>query len=97
MGLVRGHVHIIFYSGMIDFQPNARKEDLFGRPSQGLYSSSANSGKCLMEVTVDRNCLEVWIHSNICLFIIFLPLWVRDPCACRAKEVATFRVELNSV
>ncbi|KAJ7338019.1 hypothetical protein JRQ81_010545 [Phrynocephalus forsythii] len=40
-------------------QPNARKEDLFGRPSQGLYSSSANSGKCLMEVTVDRNCLEV--------------------------------------
>uniref|UniRef100_A0A8D1VNL7 E3 ubiquitin-protein ligase UBR5 n=1 Tax=Sus scrofa TaxID=9823 RepID=A0A8D1VNL7_PIG len=40
-------------------QPNARKEDLFGRPSQGLYSSSASSGKCLMEVTVDRNCLEV--------------------------------------
>lgn len=40
-------------------QPNARKEDLFGRPSQGLYSSSANSGKCLLEVTVDRNCLEV--------------------------------------
>ncbi|KAK2509429.1 hypothetical protein MC885_012807 [Smutsia gigantea] len=40
-------------------QPNARKEDLFGRPSQGLYSSSATSGKCLMEVTVDRNCLEV--------------------------------------
>ncbi|KAF4798084.1 hypothetical protein TURU_067051 [Turdus rufiventris] len=40
-------------------QPNARKEDLFGRPSQGLYSSSANSGKCLVEVTVDRNCLEV--------------------------------------
>ncbi|KAB1257822.1 E3 ubiquitin-protein ligase UBR5 [Camelus dromedarius] len=40
-------------------QPNARKEDLFGRPSQGLYSSSASSGKCFMEVTVDRNCLEV--------------------------------------
>ncbi|XP_063307254.1 E3 ubiquitin-protein ligase UBR5 isoform X1 [Pelobates fuscus] len=40
-------------------QPNARKEDLFGRPSQGLYSSTANSGKCLIEVTVDRNCLEV--------------------------------------
>ncbi|ETE73905.1 E3 ubiquitin-protein ligase UBR5, partial [Ophiophagus hannah] len=40
-------------------QPNARKEDLFGRPSQGLYSSSANSGKCLLEVSMDRNCLEV--------------------------------------
>ncbi|KAL7984136.1 hypothetical protein Chor_002706 [Crotalus horridus] len=40
-------------------QPNARKEDLFGRPSQGLYSSSANSGKCLLEVTMDRNCLEI--------------------------------------
>uniref|UniRef100_A0A8C0XGE5 E3 ubiquitin-protein ligase UBR5 n=1 Tax=Castor canadensis TaxID=51338 RepID=A0A8C0XGE5_CASCN len=40
-------------------QPNARKEDLFGRPSQGLYSSSASSGKCVMEVTMDRNCLEV--------------------------------------
>ncbi|XP_043921583.1 E3 ubiquitin-protein ligase UBR5 [Protopterus annectens] len=40
-------------------QPNARKEDLFGRPSQGLYSSPSNSGKILMEVTVDRNCLEV--------------------------------------
>lgn len=40
-------------------QPNARKEDLFGRPSQGLYSSTANTGKCLLEVTVDRNCLEV--------------------------------------
>lgn len=48
-----------YYSGVFLFQPNARKEDLFGRPSQGLYSSSANSGKCLMEVTVDRNCLEV--------------------------------------
>ncbi|MEJ1274975.1 hypothetical protein NN561_005869 [Cricetulus griseus] len=40
-------------------QPNARKEDLFGRPSQGLYSSSTSSGKCLVEVTMDRNCLEV--------------------------------------
>ncbi|KAG2465140.1 UBR5 ligase, partial [Polypterus senegalus] len=40
-------------------QPNARKEDLFGRPSQGLYSSSYNTSKGLMEVTVDRNCLEV--------------------------------------
>ncbi|KAK7812681.1 hypothetical protein U0070_016151 [Myodes glareolus] len=40
-------------------QPNARKEDLFGRPSQGLYSSSTGSGKCLVEVTMDRNCLEV--------------------------------------
>ncbi|XP_066547011.1 E3 ubiquitin-protein ligase UBR5 isoform X4 [Amia ocellicauda] len=39
--------------------PNARKEDLFGRPSQGLYSSSYNTGKGLAEVTVDRNCLEV--------------------------------------
>lgn len=46
-------------NAFVNFQPNARKEDLFGRPSQGLYSSSANSGKCLMEVTVDRNCLEV--------------------------------------
>ncbi|KAG8133848.1 hypothetical protein E2320_011606 [Naja naja] len=25
----------------------------------GLYSSSANSGKCLLEVSMDRNCLEV--------------------------------------
>ncbi|XP_041104642.1 E3 ubiquitin-protein ligase UBR5 isoform X5 [Polyodon spathula] len=39
-------------------QPNARKEDLFGRPSQGLYSSSYST-KGLTEVTVDRNCLEV--------------------------------------
>ncbi|XP_041104638.1 E3 ubiquitin-protein ligase UBR5 isoform X2 [Polyodon spathula] len=38
--------------------PNARKEDLFGRPSQGLYSSSYST-KGLTEVTVDRNCLEV--------------------------------------
>jgi E3 ubiquitin-protein ligase EDD1 len=44
---------------LFKFQPNARKEDLFGRPSQGLYSSSASSGKCVMEVTMDRNCLEV--------------------------------------
>uniref|UniRef100_H0VF27 HECT-type E3 ubiquitin transferase n=1 Tax=Cavia porcellus TaxID=10141 RepID=H0VF27_CAVPO len=40
-------------------QPNARKEDLFGRPSQGLYSSSSSSGKCLLDVTMDKNCLEV--------------------------------------
>ncbi|MGH0149004.1 UNVERIFIED_CONTAM: hypothetical protein FKN15_044615 [Acipenser sinensis] len=39
-------------------QPNARKEDLFGRPSQDLYSSSCST-KGLTEVTVDRNCLEV--------------------------------------
>ncbi|KAK6491509.1 E3 ubiquitin-protein ligase UBR5 isoform X6 [Huso huso] len=39
-------------------QPNARKEDLFGRPSQGLYSSSYST-KGPTEVTVDRNCLEV--------------------------------------
>ncbi|XP_075562225.1 E3 ubiquitin-protein ligase UBR5 isoform X8 [Pelecanus crispus] len=49
----------LLQNAFVNFQPNARKEDLFGRPSQGLYSSSANSGKCLMEVTVDRNCLEV--------------------------------------
>lgn len=49
---------------LFKFQPNARKEDLFGRPSQGLYSSSANSGKCLMEVTVDRNCLEVRLWKS---------------------------------
>ncbi|KAK7885986.1 hypothetical protein WMY93_025607 [Mugilogobius chulae] len=46
-------------------QPNARKEDLFGRPSQGLYSSSSSSSssylatKGLVEASVDRNCLEV--------------------------------------
>uniref|UniRef100_UPI00398F2B03 E3 ubiquitin-protein ligase UBR5 isoform X3 n=1 Tax=Pristiophorus japonicus TaxID=55135 RepID=UPI00398F2B03 len=40
-------------------QPNARKEDLFGRPSQGLYSSFSGLGKGITEVTVDRNCLEV--------------------------------------
>ncbi|KAJ8353856.1 hypothetical protein SKAU_G00214230 [Synaphobranchus kaupii] len=40
-------------------QPNARKEDLFGRPSQGLYSSSYSANKGLTEVTVDRNCLEI--------------------------------------
>lgn len=50
---------LLTQNAFVVFQPNARKEDLFGRPSQGLYSSSANSGKCLMEVTVDRNCLEV--------------------------------------
>uniref|UniRef100_A0A8C9R671 E3 ubiquitin-protein ligase UBR5 n=1 Tax=Scleropages formosus TaxID=113540 RepID=A0A8C9R671_SCLFO len=40
-------------------QPNARKEDLFGRPSQGLYSSSYNASKGLTEAALDRNCLEV--------------------------------------
>lgn len=40
-------------------QPNARKEDLFGRPSQGLYSSSYMTTKGLAETNVDRNCLEV--------------------------------------
>ncbi|KAJ8394592.1 hypothetical protein AAFF_G00043950 [Aldrovandia affinis] len=40
-------------------QPNARKEDLFGRPSQGLYSSSYSASKGVPEVTTDRNCLEI--------------------------------------
>uniref|UniRef100_H3D6Z1 E3 ubiquitin-protein ligase UBR5 n=1 Tax=Tetraodon nigroviridis TaxID=99883 RepID=H3D6Z1_TETNG len=40
-------------------QPNARKEDLFGRPSQGLYSSSFMANKGLAEASVDRNCLEI--------------------------------------
>uniref|UniRef100_A0AAX7U251 E3 ubiquitin-protein ligase UBR5 n=1 Tax=Astatotilapia calliptera TaxID=8154 RepID=A0AAX7U251_ASTCA len=40
-------------------QPNARKEDLFGRPSQGLYSSSYMATKGLAEATMDRNCLEI--------------------------------------
>lgn len=52
---------LLTQNAFVAFQPNARKEDLFGRPSQGLYSSSANSGKCLVEVTVDRNCLEVYV------------------------------------
>ncbi|XP_048881123.1 E3 ubiquitin-protein ligase UBR5-like isoform X6 [Brienomyrus brachyistius] len=39
-------------------QPNARKEDLFGRPSQGLYSPYSTS-KGPTEVTQERNCLEV--------------------------------------
>ncbi|KAG7270745.1 LOW QUALITY PROTEIN: hypothetical protein CRUP_010579 [Coryphaenoides rupestris] len=49
------------------FEPNARKEDLFGRPSQGLYSSSSPSSssssytatKGLAEASMDRNCLEI--------------------------------------
>uniref|UniRef100_A0A3P8XHU6 E3 ubiquitin-protein ligase UBR5 n=1 Tax=Esox lucius TaxID=8010 RepID=A0A3P8XHU6_ESOLU len=40
-------------------QPNARKEDLFGRPSQGLYSSSYVASKGLAETSLDRNCLEI--------------------------------------
>ncbi|MED6233386.1 E3 ubiquitin-protein ligase ubr5, partial [Ataeniobius toweri] len=40
-------------------QPNARKEDLFGRPSQGLYSSSYMTTKGLAETSMDRNCLEI--------------------------------------
>ncbi|KAJ8273259.1 hypothetical protein GJAV_G00099510, partial [Gymnothorax javanicus] len=40
-------------------QPNARKEDLFGRPSHGLYSSSFSASKGLPELSLDRNCLEV--------------------------------------
>ncbi|KAL4629964.1 E3 ubiquitin-protein ligase UBR5 isoform X5 [Arapaima gigas] len=40
-------------------QPNARKEDLFGRPSQGLYSSSYSANKGPTEAALDRNCLEV--------------------------------------
>uniref|UniRef100_A0AAY3ZX24 E3 ubiquitin-protein ligase UBR5 n=1 Tax=Denticeps clupeoides TaxID=299321 RepID=A0AAY3ZX24_9TELE len=40
-------------------QPNARKEDLFGRPSQGLYSSSYMTSKGLGDVTMDRSCLEI--------------------------------------
>uniref|UniRef100_A0A8C7W9W9 E3 ubiquitin-protein ligase UBR5 n=1 Tax=Oncorhynchus mykiss TaxID=8022 RepID=A0A8C7W9W9_ONCMY len=40
-------------------QPNARKEDLFGRPSQGLYSSSYTASKGLAESTLDRSCMEI--------------------------------------
>uniref|UniRef100_A0A8C7DH14 E3 ubiquitin-protein ligase UBR5 n=1 Tax=Oncorhynchus kisutch TaxID=8019 RepID=A0A8C7DH14_ONCKI len=40
-------------------QPNARKEDLFGRPSQGLYSSSYTASKGLAEATLDRSCMEI--------------------------------------
>lgn len=46
-------------------QPNARKEDLFGRPSQGLYSSSYMATKGLAEASVDRNCLEVNMGSSL--------------------------------
>ncbi|XP_029594233.1 E3 ubiquitin-protein ligase UBR5-like isoform X2 [Salmo trutta] len=45
-------------------QPNARKEDLFGRPSQGLYSSSYTASKGLAEATLDRSCLEVNMGSS---------------------------------
>ncbi|XP_063054962.1 E3 ubiquitin-protein ligase UBR5 isoform X9 [Engraulis encrasicolus] len=40
-------------------QPNARKEDLFGRPSQGLYSSTYMASKGLSDLSMDRNCLEI--------------------------------------
>uniref|UniRef100_A0A8C7NHJ9 E3 ubiquitin-protein ligase UBR5 n=1 Tax=Oncorhynchus mykiss TaxID=8022 RepID=A0A8C7NHJ9_ONCMY len=40
-------------------QPNARKEDLFGRPSQGLYSSSYTASKGLAEAALDRSCMEI--------------------------------------
>ncbi|TMS10396.1 E3 ubiquitin-protein ligase UBR5 [Larimichthys crocea] len=46
-------------------QPNARKEDLFGRPSQGLYSSSYMATKGLAEASMDRNCLEVNMGSSL--------------------------------
>ncbi|KAG7237304.1 hypothetical protein INR49_032487 [Caranx melampygus] len=46
-------------------QPNARKEDLFGRPSQGLYSSSYMATKGLAESSMDRNCLEVNMGSSL--------------------------------
>lgn len=46
-------------------QPNARKEDLFGRPSQGLYSSSYMTAKGPAETSVDRNCLEVNMGSSL--------------------------------
>ena len=50
------------------YQPNARKEDLFGRPSQGLSSSSSSSymaSKGLAEASMDRNCLEVNMGSSL--------------------------------
>lgn len=46
-------------------QPNARKEDLFGRPSQGLYSSSYMATKGMAETSMDRNCLEVNKGSSL--------------------------------
>lgn len=59
-------------------QPNARKEDLFGRPSQGLYSSSYMASKGLTDLTVDMNCLQVNILSHstenwwvFCFFCFF--------------------------
>ncbi|XP_073780762.1 E3 ubiquitin-protein ligase UBR5 isoform X30 [Danio rerio] len=46
-------------------QPNARKEDLFGRPSQGLYSSSYMASKGLTDLTVDMNCLQMSYSANM--------------------------------
>lgn len=50
---------------LVVLQPNARKEDLFGRPSQGLYSSSYMATKGLAESSMDRNCLEVNMGSSL--------------------------------
>lgn len=50
---------------LLPLQPNARKEDLFGRPSQGLYSSSYMATKGLAEASMDRNCLEVNMGSSL--------------------------------
>lgn len=55
-------------------QPNARKEDLFGRPSQGLYSSSYTASKGLAEATLDRSCLEVNMGSSQ-VYITHCPPW----------------------
>uniref|UniRef100_A0A8C2E765 HECT-type E3 ubiquitin transferase n=1 Tax=Cyprinus carpio TaxID=7962 RepID=A0A8C2E765_CYPCA len=52
-------------------QPNARKEDLFGRPSQGLYSSSYIASKGLTDLTVDMNCLQVNMAHFSFLFFFF--------------------------
>ncbi|TRY88597.1 hypothetical protein DNTS_029996 [Danionella cerebrum] len=46
-------------------QPNARKEDLFGRPSQGLYSSSYMASKGLTDMSVDMNCLQMSYSANM--------------------------------
>uniref|UniRef100_A0A8C1YB36 HECT-type E3 ubiquitin transferase n=1 Tax=Cyprinus carpio TaxID=7962 RepID=A0A8C1YB36_CYPCA len=57
-------------------QPNARKEDLFGRPSQGLYSSSYIASKGLTDLTVDMNCLQVNMAHFSFSFFFFLFLTV---------------------
>lgn len=53
-------------------QPNARKEDLFGRPSQGLYSSSYMASKGLTDLTVDMNCLQVNMAHILLLTILII-------------------------